>query len=75
MTLPLGQEFRIVDGPSPFNCDITTIPIDGRHIETSVGGAGQSTISWEAAEAIYELVKSTKTRIAREPKLRVEAVA
>lgn len=67
MAHPIGQEFKVVHGTSPFNCDICTSPTSVKHIATSVGGAGQSTICWETAEAIYELVKSER-RAARPSK-------
>jgi len=81
MTHPLGQTFVIVDGPSPFNCDICTSPIDGKHIATFVGDAGQSAICWETAEAIADLVNPTaKTEtvapaVTRRTRSSVETVA
>lgn len=57
MTHPIGQEFVAVDGPSVFNCDICTSPTSIKHIATSVGGAGQSTICWDCAQAISGIVR------------------
>lgn len=62
MTQPLGFSMVKTETPSPFLCDICTGNLSGWHIETFVGGAGQSTLCKECAEAAADLARPRRKR-------------